>query len=297
MADLSEVLVFAAVADAGSFTAAARQLDMPRSTVSRKVSQLEEQLGARLVQRTTRKLSLTDVGRAYHQHARRIVDELHQAEQAVTKMQATPRGHFRITLPLHFDYLRSVVAGFLRDYPDVQIEMLCTDRVVDLVEEGFDLSIRAGPLADSTLIARRLGALRSHVVASPDFLSKHGEPQSPSDLQDLPGILFGAGASREGWRLESQSGSLRVKPRARLTVNDFGMVRDAALAGLGAALIPSDAIAEDVRSGRLRQLLCSWSSPPTPISALYPSTLYVSPTLRVFLEHLQAHFLALSDSF
>lgn len=288
MADLNEVLVFAAVADAGSFTAAARLLDMPKSTVSRKVAQLEEHLGARLLQRTTRKLSLTDVGRTYYQHARRISDELREAELAVTRLQEAPRGLLRITLPLDFSYVRPIIASYMQKYPDVEVDMLCTDRVVDLIEEGFDISIRAGQLEDSTLIARRLGGVSNHVVASPDFLLRFERPKTPGDLSQLPAILFGAGSARGRWRLESEGKRTWVTPRVRLRVNNFAMVREATLAGLGLALIPADTISDDLRSGRLEHLLCDWASPLTPVHALYASTRHLSPKLRSFLDHLQA---------
>lgn len=288
MADLNDVLVFAAVADAGSFTSAARRLDMPKSTVSRKVSQLEERLGARLLQRTTRKLSLTDVGRIYFDHARRIADELHQGELAVSRQQESPRGLLRLTLPLDFAYLRPIIASFLLRHPEVDIDMVCTDRVIDLVEEGFDLSIRAGSLSDSTLIARRLGTMRSHVVASPAFLARHKSPKSPADLSHLPGILFGAGTARDGWLLVSGDQRLTVTPHTRLTVNEFAMVRETALAGLGVAMIPADTIADDLKSGHLVNVLCDWSSPAIPVHALYPSTRHLPLKLKAFLEHLQA---------
>ena len=280
-------MVFAVVADAGSFTAAARQLDMPKSTVSRKVSQLEEHLGARLLQRTTRKLSLTDVGRTYYQHARRITYELQQAELAVTRLQEVPRGLLRVTVPLNFSYLRPVIASFLQQHAEVEIDLVCTDRVVDMIEEGFDVSVRAGKLADSSLIARRLGSMCSHLVASPEFLQAHGYPQSPADIRRLPGILFGAGVARGGWLLESEGQQVTVCPQARLTVNDFAMVREAALANLGLAMIPADAIADDLRTERLQHVLCDWSSPQIPIQALYPSTRHHAPILKTFLKHLQ----------
>ena len=287
MTDLNEIAVFAAVARAGSFTEAARQLDMPKSTVSRKVSQLEERLGARLLQRTTRSLRLTDVGRTYYEHARRITEALAQAEQAVTQLQGVPRGLLRVTMPLNFDYMRPVIASFLQSFGEVEVEVLSTDRLVDLVEEGFDVSIRAGRLADSTLIAKRLGGMCSHVVASPTFLQTHPRPQSPDDLRSLPGILFGAGVARDGWLLEREGKQVSVRPKRRLTANDFAMVREAALAGLGVAMIPVDTIAADLRAGRLEHLLCDWSSPLIPIHALYPSTRQLSPKLKAFLDHLE----------
>ncbi|HUH02971.1 MAG TPA: LysR family transcriptional regulator, partial [Kofleriaceae bacterium] len=191
--DLNEILIFTRVVQAGSFTGAARSLEMPKSTVSRKVSELEERLGARLLQRTTRKLSLTDVGRTYFEHAARVVAEVEEAEQAVTRMQEAPRGLLRVTTPLNFGYLGPMVASFLDRYPEVQVEIVCADRVVDLVHEGFDVAVRAGELGDSTSIARNLGALESFVIASPAFLARHGAPEQPRDLERFDCVVFGAG--------------------------------------------------------------------------------------------------------
>src|SRR5688572_28451226 len=150
--DLNEIVVFARVVQSGSFTAAAAALGMPKSSVSRKVSELEERLKSRLLQRTTRTLSLTDVGRTYYEYCLRIVAEIEEAERAVSQLQDTPRGALRVTAPMSFAFLGPIVADFLKRYPDLSLELVCTDRVVDLVEERFDVGIRAGALADSTLI-------------------------------------------------------------------------------------------------------------------------------------------------
>ena len=158
--DLNEMLVFARVVQAGSFTAAAAALGMPKSTVSRKVSDLEERLHSRLLQRTTRKLSLTDVGRTYYDYCARIVGEVEDAERAVSTLQETPRGLLRVTAPINVAFLGPIVSDYLKRYPEVRLDLFCTGRTVDLVEERFDLGIRAGALADSTLIARRLGSAK-----------------------------------------------------------------------------------------------------------------------------------------
>jgi DNA-binding transcriptional LysR family regulator len=149
--DLNEIVVFARVVQAGSFTRAARELGMPKSTVSRKVAELEERLGSRLLQRTTRKLSLTDVGRTYHEHCARIVSELEEAERAVSSLQGKPRGLLRVTAPVNMSFLGPIIGDYLKRYPEVQLELFCTQRSVDLVEERYDVGIRAGSLADSTL--------------------------------------------------------------------------------------------------------------------------------------------------
>src|SRR6185503_20642168 len=187
------MVVFARVGQLGSFTQAAAELGMPKSTVSRKVSELEERLKARLVQRTTRKLSLTDVGRTYYEYCARIVGEIEEAESAVSALQATPHRLLRVTAPINVSFLGPIVSDYLKRYKDVRLELFCTGRAVDLVEERFDLGIRAGALADSSLIARSLGTARWFLIATPQYLKKHGRPRSPEDMKEHDCLLFGAG--------------------------------------------------------------------------------------------------------
>lgn len=288
MADLNDILVFASVVQAGSFTAAARVLSMPKSTVSRKVLELEERLGSRLLQRTTRKLSLTDVGRTYYEHAARIVNEVEEAERAVSLLAQEPRGLLRVTAPLNFGFIGPLVAAFLARYPEVQLELVCTDRVVDLVEERFDVGIRAGSLADSTLIVRPLGSARRFLVASRAYLQKRGRPKAPEELEQHDCMLFGAGADRALYRLTDGARSVELSVRARLSVNDSDMLHAAAIAGLGITLLPIFSCAEDLRERRLERVLRDWNAPPTPIAAVYPSTRHLSPKVKAFVEHLHA---------
>jgi DNA-binding transcriptional LysR family regulator len=286
--DLNEILVFARVVQAGSFTAAARALSMPKSTVSRKVLELEERLGSRLLQRTTRKLSLTDVGRTYYDYAARIVGEVEEAERAVSRLEQAPRGLLRVTVPLNFGFLGPIIADFLVRYPEVQLELVGTDRVVDLVEERFDVAVRAGALADSTLITRNLGNVRRFLVASRSYLQKRGRPRAPEDLAQHDCMLFGAGLDRAVYRLSDGSRSVELAVRARWVVNDSDMLHAAALAGLGVALLPIFHCMEDLRSRRLERVLKDWNAPLTPIQAVYPSTRHLSPKVKGFVEHLQA---------
>src|SRR5260370_145306 len=191
--DLNEMLVFARVVQAGSFTTAAAALGMPKSTVSRKVSELEERLKARLLQRTTRKLSLTDVGRTYYDYCARIVGEIEDAERAVSRLSEAPRGILRVTAPINVSFLGPIVADYVKRYPEVRLELFCTARTVDLVEERFDLGIRAGILADSTLIAKSLGQVTWFLAATPAYLKKRGRPRSPDDLKRHDAAAVGAG--------------------------------------------------------------------------------------------------------
>jgi len=289
--DLNEIVVFSKVVHAGSFTAAARELDMPKSTVSRKVSELEERLGARLLQRTTRKLSLTDVGQAYYQHAQRVVAEMEAAERAVTRMQDVPRGLLRVTTPLNFGFLGSIVTSFLKRYPEVQLDLMCADRVVDLIEEGFDLAVRTGHLSDSTAIARDLGGLKSYVVASPGFLKEHGTPKTPEDLVGVSCVVFGAGTDRTRWKLQRDGKETAINVTPRLTVNDFDFLEEATLAGMGVAVVPVFRCIRLLREGKLQRVLPEWCSAEIPLHIIYPSTRHLSPKVKAFTDHLREQML------
>ena len=287
--DLNATLVFTRVVQDGSFSAAARQLGMPKSTVSRKVAELERRLGARLLQRTTRTLSLTDAGRAYFQRAVRAIAEAEEAELAVTRMQQTPRGLLRVTMPLSFGHLGALVASFLERCPEVQVDLVCTDRVVDLVEEGFDVAVRAGRLSDSTLVARRLGVLQNIAVASPAFLERCGVPRAPEDLEHFDCAVFGVGGAGGRWEVRNGEKTVSVPVRARLVVNDMDFLHAAALAGRAITLLPAGRCAADLKQDRLRRVLPAWCSPDVPVHAVYPSRRHLSPKVEAFLDHLSEH--------
>src|SRR6266404_3386194 len=285
--DLNEIVVFARVVQAGSFTKAAAKLGMPKSTVSRKVSDLEERLKSRLLQRTTRKLSLTDVGRAYYESCARIVGEIEDGERAVSRLQESPRGLLRVTAPVNAAFLGPIVGDYLKRYPEVRLDLFCTARSVDLVEERFDLGIRAGALADSTLIARTLGSVGWLFVATPSYLKKHGRPRSPEDLKKHDCLLFGAGLSGAGIRLQNGGKSGQVALSARLIVTDMDILHTVANAGLGIALLPMFLCVEDLRARRLERALRGWNVPATPVHVVYPSTRHISPKVKTFVDHLQ----------
>lgn len=285
--DFNEIAIFAKVVQAGSFIGAARELGLPKSTVSRKVNQLEERLGARLLQRTTRTLSLTEVGRIYFQHAARLVAEAEDAELSVARLQEVPRGLLRVAAPLNFGFLGGIVASFLDRYRDVHIEMTCLDRLVHLVEEGYDVGIRAGRLADSGLIGRKLGVLRSYVVASPDFVERYGEAREPEDLLAYDCIAFVAGLGKPPWIMRQGKTERSIAIQPRFAVNDFEMLREVVLSGMAATVLPDLQCAAHVRSGRLQRLLSSWSLPEIPIHAIYPSSRHLSTKMKVFLDHLR----------
>ncbi|HVJ18991.1 MAG TPA: LysR substrate-binding domain-containing protein [Polyangiaceae bacterium] len=284
--DLNEIIVFARVVQAGSFTAAADVLGMPKSTVSRKVSELEERLGARLLQRTTRKLSLTDVGRTYYEYCARIAGEVEDAERAVSSLQDTPRGLLRVTALVNAAFLGPIVRDYLKRYPEVRLELFCTGRAVDLVEERFDLAIRAGVLADSALVARSLGSVQWFFVATPAYLKKNGRPRSPEALLQHDGLFFGAGTDVLGLTLERDGRSLRLELPARLMVTDMEVLQSAVNAGLGIGLLPAYLCVEALRARQLERVLRDWNAPATPVHVVYPSTRHLSPKVKTFVDHL-----------
>lgn len=282
---LDEILIFTKVVQGGSFTAAATAIGMPKSTVSRKISELEARVGARLLQRTTRTLSLTDVGRVYYEHCIRIVAELEEAQLAVSQLQSTPRGQLRLTVPLAFSCLGPIVAEYLRLFPDVQLDMVCTDRKVDLVEERFDLALRAGATPDTSLVARRLGVVRRRLVAAPEVARGLGGLKEIAELSDHPCIVFAPEGST--WELRSGAKAFELTVRPRLLVNDYEMLQSVARAGFGVALLPEYLCVEDLRAGRLLPVLSSWSAPEVPVFALYPSTRHLSPKVVALLDLLR----------
>lgn len=285
--DLNALQVFVKVVQTGSFTAAAQALSMPKSTVSQRVSELEERLGARLLQRTTRRLSLTDQGRVYYDHCARIFVELEEADRAVTSLQQKPRGLLRITVPASSQFLAPVLTEFMQRCGGVQLDVLCTDRMVNLVEESFDVAIRAGALSDSTLMARPLGKVHFLLVASPRYLKKRGRPRSPHDLAKHDSLVFNVGPQPKVWRLAQGGETREISLTPSLSVNDLDVLYDAALGGLGVALLPAYRCLDEIRAKRLERVLSEWDAPSEPMHALYPSGRHLSSKVKAMLDHLQ----------
>ena len=289
--DLNEIVVFARVVETKSFTAAAQQLGLPKSTVSRKISQLEERLGVRLLQRTTRKLNLTEVGQAYYERCQRIVQDIAAAEQVVTDMQTAPRGLLRVTVPVDLGstYVGAIVADFLAAYPEIQIDLDLSDRIVDLIEEGVDLGLRIGPLTESTLIARKLGAIQLRVCAATAYLAKRGTPSTVAQLADHDALVFAPSGRVVPWTLHGPKGAVEEAVlRSRLVSNGMLALRDAARAGAGVAIMPEFIIADDLAAGRMAIVLPEWSTTQAELYAVYPSTRNLSPKVRAFLEFVVA---------
>ncbi len=284
--DLNALAVFAQVAEAGNFTQGAQALGVPKGSVSRKISALEAALGVRLLNRTTRKVSLTDIGRLYYEQCRKGLDELEAAARLIDASRATPRGTLRISAPADFGGGRfgGLVEEFLKVHEQVNIELLLSDDYVDLIEQRIDLAFRSGTLADSTLIARRLGPTRRILCASPDYLALRGTPETLEELQNHDGIVHGRTVDNAHWRLSGPTGAISVRVNARVAANGMSFLRSLALRGLGIVLYPEVIARDDIARGRLRRVLEEYASAESAIYALYPSGRHVSPNVRAFLD-------------
>lgn len=288
MVDLRDLLLFVRAIEAGSLSAAGRTLGLSPAVASKRLTRLEARLGTRLMQRSSRKLTLTDEGSAYFERARSILAELEDAEAAVAQ-DGRVRGSLRITATVAFGqrWLAPLVAEFARQHPQVSIQLHLGDGLRDLVGEGFDLAIRIGQPQDSSLIARRIVANRRLVVASPAYLARAGMPQTPADLSDHDCILMMRdGAPNPIWRFTIDGSATPVAVRGRLSSDDGRLIQDWALAGLGLALKSLWDVAEDLRSGRLVSVLDGYASEGHDIFALYPSRRFVSARTRQFIDAL-----------
>ncbi|HUU24107.1 MAG TPA: LysR family transcriptional regulator [Methyloceanibacter sp.] len=267
---LAAINVFVAIAEAGSLSAAGRRLGLPLATVSRNLSALEDHVGARLITRTTRRLVLTEPGLQYLESCRRILAELEAAELRLAGDQAEPQGELAFTAPVVFGRLHvlPVVVAFLAAHPRVSARMLLVDRIVDLVEEGLDLSVRVGPLTDSSLIATRVGATRYVACASPGYLAKRGTPSSPRDLTDHDCISFNTLSLAERWRFYGQKRQV-VTVQPRLSVNTAEAAIDAAVAGVGITRVMSYQVASRLADGSLRLILEDFEPEEAPVSLLH----------------------------
>ena len=289
---LAPIAAFVRVVERGSFTAAARDLSRSTSSVSRQVSALEERLGARLLHRSTRAVSPTEAGEAFYSRCVRLLADLDEAEEAVAHLQAAPRGTLRLSVPMSFGvrYLAPLITSFLCRYPEVRVEANFSDRRVDLVDEGFDLAVRIGALDDSSLVARRLAPYARLVVASPALVERLGVPAHPSDLSAMPGLLFAYQQTGAIWGFQGPDGEASVRLSGRLSANSGEALLEAALAGLGVALLPDFLVAADLAAGRLVRLLHGWVEQGHAIWAVYPHNRHLAPKVRLFVDHLVTAF-------
>lgn len=284
---------FAAVVEAGSFTGAAGAKGLSKAALSRHVAELEDRLGVRLLNRTTRRLSLTEAGRAFYEGCQRMLAEAESAEVQVTALAARPRGVLRLSAPVSFAYwhLNPLLGPFLEACPELELDLVLGDRVVDLVEEGFDAAIRIGQLADSSLIARRLCSLKSYLVAAPDYLRRAGLPENPRALKAHNCLLYSYHRDGRSWRFEGEGGKVDVEVKGRVVTNNGDVLLSLALAGQGIALLPSFFAAQALRDGHLLRLLPGWhANKEDSISVVYPARRNAPPKLRALLDFLVQGF-------
>jgi len=278
--------VFVAVADLAGFAPAARKLGLSPSGVTRLIAALEDRLGARLLQRTTRKVALTDVGARYLERARRILADVEEAENSTEGERTRPGGRLVVSAPNGFGRLHvsPVMSAYLKRYPEVSADLRLSDRVVNLVEEGVDLAVRIGHLPDSTLVARHVGEMRRIVVASPEYLRNHGEPKSPQAIASHETIQFGAMSAPPDWRFVEDGREMRVPSAPRLTTNSADAAIAYAERGGGLTRVLAYQAAESLKARRLKIVLAKFEAPPMPIHIVYPTSRLLSAKVRTFID-------------
>jgi DNA-binding transcriptional LysR family regulator len=292
MQDLNDLYYFAKVVEKGSFAAAARTLDLPKSRLSRRVATLESALGVRLLQRTTRRLALTEVGKLYYQHAQNVMAEAEAAVEAVERVREVPSGSLRVSCAISVAQteLARILPRFLSAYPQIRFDLIVTNRRVELIEEGVDIALRVRMAGDEEahLVTRRFRPASGLIVVHPELLETYGPIAEPEDLAKIPVMGFGSADRKMRWLLVDLNGEKReVSLTGRLTTDDFNVLRNAALAGLGATMLPSDYCMEDIQAGRLMPLLQNWSMPAATLQAVYVSRRGMVPAVRAFLDFLQ----------
>ncbi len=289
--------VYAAVARTGSFTAAADELGLSRALTSKYVAQLEERLGVRLLNRTTRSVEMTSTGRAYLDRSLRLLEDFDALEAAVRDQHAEPRGHLRVATPVTFAelFLPSMLAEFTATYPKLHVTLSLSDRHVDLVREGFDAAIRIGELPESSLVARRLASSTLTLCVAPGYLAERGAPAHPADIALHRCVLDDNLRSRDHWPFIIDGRVQTIQVAGPIRVNSASIVRALLLAGQGIGLCPSFLVSGDVRSGRLVALLPEFQTPPIGIHAVYPHSRHLASGVRAFVNFLAAKLPALCD--
>ncbi len=293
MDNLTDVAVFVRVVERGSFTLAADALGLSRAVVSKYLSRLEERLGARLLHRTTRRLSLTEAGAALFEASRGALERIEEAEAAVAQFQSEPRGRLRVSAPMSFGilHLGPAIAGFAHAHPKVTLDMRLDDRYVNLVEEGIDVAVRIGVLTDSSLVARKLASTRAIACAAPSYLAQFGAPEAPQDLAAHNCLVYSYLSTANVWRFTAPDGrELPVAINGSFRVNNGIVLAEAAVAGHGILMTPSFYVAGLLREGKLKQILTPFKLKELGIYAVYPQTGHVPPKVRAFVDFLVQRF-------
>ncbi|MBW7982675.1 LysR family transcriptional regulator [Enterobacillus tribolii] len=287
---LNDMALFVEVAKARSFRKAAEVLNMPNSTLSRHISQLEKEIGLRLLHRTTRRIELTEAGQVYFERCKRIVDEARLAHEQLGGLLEQPTGLLRVSMPVDLatTFLAPHIAAFAHDYPGIDFDLTLTPRQVDLVTEPFDVAIRMGDLPSSTLIARRLGTVSRALYASPGYLKRAGEPREPEALKGHECLRLRTAESRE-WRLHKEEAQCDITVPGRFLLNSVGMIRNLALLDMGIAMLAENMVAQDLSEGRLQRVLPGWQARSVPVYAMTETRLLPAKTQR-FIDFLRERF-------
>lgn len=288
MSEIGAIPIFVSVVENGGFAAAARNLGVSKSAVSKRISQLEQNLGAQLFYRTTRKISLTEAGERYFSHALTALSAARDAEDAVTQLQKAPYGRLKINIPMSFGrlHIAPLVAEFLKLYPDIQIDMVLDDRVVDLVEGGFDLAIRGGNMPDSALIARKLTPCRNILCASPVYIVEKGKPSDPRDLINHNCIHFSYFTDARYWTFIGEGEPVRVEVAGNFNANNSEILHEVIVNGCGIGRLPTFIAGPDIVSGRLVRVLEKYQMPSQTFYAVFPERRNMPAKVRVFLDFL-----------
>lgn len=285
--------VFTRVAELESFSAAARQLSLSKSAVSKQISALEDALGARLLNRTTRKLSLTEAGQGYYQWAQRILNDVEEAERLVGSGRVRARGRLKVSAPMSFGFrhLAPLLPKFMEAYPELELELSLSDRFVDMVAEGQDVALRIGLLQDTSLIARKVSQTRRVLCGSPAYFQANGRPTHPEALSSHQCLTYSHGGRPSPWRFRDRDGKeLSFTTKSRLNVDNGDALLALALGGAGIAQMPAFLIWQDIKAGRLEVVLSDYEQEPLPISALYPSGRNLSAKVRAFIDFVDQEF-------
>ncbi len=292
MEGFGAIPVFVAVVENSGFSAAARTLGISKSAVSKRINQLEKHLGVRLLHRTTRKLSLTEAGERYFEHAAQALAAAGQAEDAVTELQGEPQGNLKISSPMSFGRLHvaPLIPKLLQRYPKLRIDLVMDDRKVDLVAGGFDVAIRAGNLPDSTLIARKLAPVRQVLSASPDYIDRYDRPGTPAELSGHNCVLYSYSSDADKWTLIGEGGPEIVTVSGSYQVNNSEALLEALREGIGIGRLPTFVAGPDLKTGRLVKLLESYRLPDFTVYAVFPERQYLPAKVRAFLDFATEHF-------
>jgi DNA-binding transcriptional LysR family regulator len=291
MQDLNDLFYFSIVVDKGGFSAAGRALGIPKSRLSRRIAQLEERLGVRLLQRSTRRFVVTDAGQRFYEHCQAVIAQANAAEEAVAQLVAEPRGLLRVSCPVALSQgvMTTILPGFLEKYPHVKILLLSTNRRIDVIGEGVDLALRVRSRldTDADLIMREFGRGKLLMVASPDYLRRRGYPQQPADLSDHDTISMLDQDAGQHWELAGLDGEvMRVALQPRVMCGDFPVILSCALRGLGIALLPQSVCVPHVASGKLEIILPQWSPPDGILHCVFPSRRGLLPSVRALIDWL-----------